>query len=124
MNSTQTCAPSPERSPSRWPLWTPSEGEEQAHGGEASDDYITWSIDANVIYAIDADEPEGYGEPIAFCAMHDSSGPIGDPSPAPMAEGVLYVAMGAGITYTCDWFTVDLGGSTGGGDDSHGQPDR
>ena len=44
----------------------------------------------------------------------------------PMTDGVLYVGMGAGTTYTCDWFHVDLGdpAARGGGESASAVLDR
>jgi hypothetical protein len=78
-------------------------------GGAANDDYVTWEVVPDASNTIDADEPDGYGEPIVFCSFHDTGEPAEVLSPAPMDDDVLNVGMGAGTTYTCDWFHVDLG---------------
>lgn len=82
-----------------------SEGETQTLDGDGTSEYATWDMEAYMIHSVDAGEPEGYGAPIVFCSLDDT----GEPTPAPMADGVLYAAMGPGTTYTCDWFHVDPG---------------
>ena len=104
-----TCEPSAEEIAFTVTDQDTTEPRKKVSGWAENDGYVTWEIAANAGYAVDADEPEGYGEPIVFCAFHDSGEPAEDLTPPPMTDGVLYVGMGVGTTYTCDWFHVDLG---------------
>lgn len=77
-------------------------GDERAVGGT---DAVSWELEPLTSYAIAADEPDGYGEPLLFCALDG-----GEPSQSPVIEGDLFLILGEGVTDSCDWFHVDLGG--------------